>query len=594
MQTKQKFDLRLFTQAVREIENGPDGLEAFRALIADMEQDHLAHGLVSAFCMGSTVAVENILELRAPFPINFKQDNHVRLLNDKPLVIKYSSPFVMCKSASDLTRLLNMAPAIGLGFLTGADANHSLLFDSAFLSEGVMPSKEFCFQGDLPRIEGDTIINPELVDAIREAGDNSAYPLAYDRVLCFVREDQVHTLGGDLKALEPVQEVQFRLTKIEKEGVFQKNVISRFVIESDSDEENTKKDAIVALLAELDARAPDYEGGSYSHNLDIQSIYSLTGNSRSGSDSTPLDILAIASQASPALQRGFGIPDGYLPCIVSMDRLGQLSKGPVEQSNRDAATSFMNDYDPLGAIAYSYDQDDGMDYAMVNWAIGKQSYQVGLINDLEIDERMRESLLARIPHACWERLFKYNRMNPEVYIAGQKQFGFDNKHSLYTFEAKDLLRMSKAGVSLDPDTMVVYTPYNSYTGEGNSVIYLKESNYSHQSSTEIAIESLMSMGVWPAEPVIKNGRRVAHKKPESTDKLIAVASRFKNIDDFSPTKYALKTLIKQTGVEECVRHASKEKHWDLLQRVFGDEIGPYMEKAPNAVKRKVVMQGLGL
>lgn len=571
-------------------------MDVFRDHVANMPENLLAHALVTAFCMGNLNAVETILELRAPFPINYRRQGFVRTLNDQPLVLPAPmQPFPHCETQEQLTRLLEMAPAIGLGFLTGADGQHSEMFNCRFI-EKIDIHEQAVFAGQLPVVENQMIRNPELINAMISKRNSSAYPLAYDRVLCFVPEDEANRLGEGYTPLKVIQEVTINISFEEEQIDHKKRVKSQFTLDGSHGDQEQKNKAL-ALLESLDKQTHLNSGDTLAKELTIEAIYSLYSMRRSTKALEPKDIIAIHSQTLPAMKRGFDIPDGYVPCVVRLDKLESLPQAALRQENVDAANTFIRNYNPLMAIAFSYDMNQEMDYSMINWKVGAELYNSQVLEALLYDDQLKRSLLDRIPTPVWHQLFIDNRSRYASYAAGNKVFGFDNKGAQLKFTTKKLAAIKRLGAKLHPDTRILAKDIGKYPPsllDNGTFIFIEDLGEMPELVSDPAARTLMSMGVWPATVDVKNNSLVAPQKPDSIEKLVSSAARLKDLDTTSPYKCALRIMLKEHGAQECAAVAKTEKQWVMLQQVFGNELGPFMEKAPHSVKRKAVMESLGM
>ena len=255
-----------------------DSEDQLEEMIASLDESMIGHYLVKAFCLGSLPVVKMILDIHSPIALDFKMEGSVRKLNGMPLVIKNDEMDCSYGRGNDLNTLLEMAPEIGLGFLTGADGKHSEFLNADSLLNGVMPSG---IKDDnplpIPMFDGNTLLQPDLILALKERQDHSHYPKAYDQAMCFIKKDHLDQFP-EAVVFKVNQRVVFRDIATQE----------TFTLCPDAGAGN--KDASEKMEAALARAKMANPPGSYTHRMIAD--FSLTVSGKHVGEIDPVDFLA--------------------------------------------------------------------------------------------------------------------------------------------------------------------------------------------------------------------------------------------------------------------------------------------------------------
>lgn len=566
--------------------------------VSNIPGDQLAEFLVKSFICGSLQAVKAIWELRGPFPVHFSVTPDdgtgkdlmagIRMLNGK-LFVNHNTPFFNCKTEAEMFELFEIAPQIGLGFMTGADGHLSELFsEDEFIRRLRKPTSE-PFQGELPSLEmNGQVSHPELLDAMEHQRNQSAYPLAYRSLLCWVDK---RIPDDQLVGIRPVS-IQRDITVSIKPETLNSNEIWRgFALPQDVDALNTLMSKGPYVLRDIETDfsiRPDM-----SHHLENGS---LTLKNPDYVD----DLYLVSAQARPELQEAMGMRDGYHLCIADVASLSSKEKTPASKENKEEAEHFVRNHFPLGRICAAYSAENCLNYSEHFLDVGYKRSGVQLLERLADGSELSQILLNTVPHAIWEKLYADERtLDGRHYIGANKALGFDNKGKNIVVREKDTDLFMSSDITFIPKTYASIAWMLRVSSDTSLVCFestpfqeLDSNRTGPLGNKEQAVSTILDAGMWPLSSD-SYSKTLNPPIPEDLLSAIKIASRHKELDS-DPNKLALKITIARAGPEEAASVVKTLKQWETLKIVFGDEINRHLGKASRAVRSKLLKDDLGL
>lgn len=624
MNTPPDFDIIL--GALNFDHENDQGGSALADYLSIAPQEHIAHYLTHALYSGNVKALSIILDLCSPIAIDYKKINGQHIINGHRFWER-GNPFSLAKSDAEIKQLMELAPKIGLGFLTGVNSDQAILLERLGYDD---PDKELTnpkhianFQGDLPRIDRNGVIhNPELLNAMKVEKDQSAYPESYSDILCWVPKDMVD--GGDLdvEAYESIQEIFASLDTKEKRGV----------------EIEGKKVFLPENYEKLVETLDSYQNW-YWFDISVFATIAKRGSSKllretqrvlnePATDALPSkkDALNILSMTSKRQQYGLDFLDGHYLCPIEVHQAMQLQQSAQNPVNLERAKDFILNHSPLLKAALTYARDKNKQiHIRPETEIGFKARGHEFINMLHGQSPIKDWLLNSIPPSAildaydkWNHVYHdiqktyfgsrpsqlkatfKNRIDMDDLHGGKayesitQHLGINNRGMRLFLTVHDLNYLAEKGIKLDKDTAHLIDDFKAIYPSDRPLTLVTVPTIGEPISRSIA-KVLFELGMNPVPIKKRKDEWIADKAPQNLVEAVSQAARYRAISTRLEAKpLSLVIMLEEAGIEACAGAAKTPAQWSMLQDVFGNKITEYVKHAPKETRRKFLMHDLGL
>jgi hypothetical protein len=574
-----------------------------RRAVHELHKDELARALVRACIHGDVYIAKLLWGARGPFEIEHEYRGLQEIINGSVVMpsTEAQHTFTNLESSETLAELMEWMPTVGLGFMVvQGDKPCRLLAsdDMAFAIKNVAWKSQF--QGTLPTLADGVVNQPELLLALKEKAENSAYSKSLNDILVWATPQMIAEFPGELSTYTSRQGLTLEsTTKLPGKDPELKHV--RF---DQCDE---------ALMSQLTRRT--LENGETVVKPAVWNYYQLDLNLKLsyGADSTR-DHMVLGYLATEPMQFGFDQKPNHVLCRANINFLSQFSIGQVEEGNLRAAHDFTKGYFPLDIVVLDNGPDKqmygaclrpvlGISMGMGNGSsIGASRLYKLLGDSSSMHHRLREAL----PRPLVKMLVDLHpnvMMDPLGMLALYQAFGWDNKGLVMRIDASDLQMMQEAGFKFSDETMTripaksgprgYEKPYERQSGEHTDVFMNLNSEFIRAGSEtgEVLPDYLINsysnavkVGLWGSET----------PKPKSLTDALVMAARRKNWGN-SNQELALKAYITHAGIEACVKAAKKDSHWIFLDVHFGREaLTPHLKLTSRATRGRLLEGDMGL
>jgi hypothetical protein len=568
-----------------------------RNTVHELHKDELARALVRACIHGDLEIAKLLWGARGPFEIDHTYKGLQEIINGS--VIKpstdVSQALINVESAEDLAELMEWLPTIGLGFMVGhGDTSCFLLAsdDMEFAIKNVAWKSHF--EGTLPTLAEGVVSQPELMLALKQKAEGSAYEMSYSDILVWATPQMIAEFPEDLSPYTAIQGLTLEsTTKLPGKDPELK------LVPFEQCDEALMKTLTRNVLEQGNLNV--YRGDWNYYRFD------LTLEPEHGPDLIRSEMV-LGYMASELMQFGFDQKPGHQICRTNIQFLNHFPIGSVQESNLQAATEFTKDYFPLDLVV----KDNGPDKVIygscvrpvkgISMGAGRGSANTERLykllgDDSPVRDPLRKTLQRPVVQMLVDLKPKIS-MDASALLALHQAFGMDNAGLSMTLEANDLQKLHDAGFKFSDQT-VTRLPhefgsklprYERQSGADTDVflnldVALTKAGVSKSSpEAVIAYANAIRMGLWPAET----------PKPKSMEDALRMAARRRKWGTTNQ-EMALKSYITEAGIEACVKAAKKDSHWLFMDEHFGRAaLKPYLKLTSNATRGRLLEGDLGL
>jgi hypothetical protein len=571
-----------------------------RNAIHELHKDELARALVRACIHGDLHIAKLLWGARGPFQIEHTHQGLQEVINGSAVRPSTEAQHTLTNvgSSQDLAELMEWLPTVGLGFMVGYGSASSFLLasdDMDFAIKNVAWKSHF--QGTLPTLAEGVVSQPELMLALKQKAENSAYAKSYSDILVWATPQMIAEFPGQLSPYRASQGLKLESTTKEPG----KDPELKFVPFDQCDEalmNTVTRNVLQRGQIEVQRSAWNFYG--FDLTLEPLERYQSAGLIRSE--------MVLGYMATEPMQYGFDQKPHHQLCRTNTEFLGQFPIGHVEDRNLQAATDFTKDYFPLDLVV----NDNGPDKVIYGSCIrpikgiaigdGRGSADTERLykllgDDSPIRDHAREALSRPLMQVLIDLKPKVS-MDAGAMLALHQAYGMDNAGLSMTLEANDLQKLHDAGFKFCEQT-VTRLPhvfgsklprYERQSGADTDVflnldVELTKAGVAKSSPEAVnAYANAIRMGLWPAET----------QKPKSMEDALRMAARRRKWGETNQ-EMALKSYINDAGIESCVQAAKKDSHWFFLDAHFGREaLTPYLKLTSRATRGRLLEGDLGL
>lgn len=579
-------------------------LEEQESILKGLSGPQLAVALAQAGFCGDVEIGRRLIEIHGPIETHLEVQGFQTILNGSPLHYAWAEHYLRnAATTADIAEALEWLPQVGLGWMVGVGSDHSLLFDDPSTIKSVLKHiSAASFEGVLPSLINGRIEQPELLLALNERSECSAYPDVYQRVLCWVPTHAVGEFPDKLVPYESIQAVYLRDELKAKgsrpDGINQSRTIPL-------------ADLQPADLAELENHwASSFDPDRVSNGVSLLNIILKMSSTDPGRRREGNRLLV--HQGNEALQHGFTDRPGMVLCESTVAFLSQFEVGPSDPVNAMKCQAYANAYAPFDLIALQYGDKHGDAFLSNPPRYGFEllfdtpratfNQLVGLLDRPEPFSNLMRNVLSKELMGFLSSLYGDKHAWASTLLTLQREFGIDNQGVAVELTGSDIDLLHAGDYKFAGNTSVVIHDATS----NQSWLYLQQGdvkfNYDSKCMQGLDDEQIHAvlvkatqMGLWLAPTA----------KPEKIAEAITSISRRK-IDNrksrgslawylVNSPIFAAKAYLTVAGPEACAKGAKTEKHWHVLKELFGmDALKPYMNKASLKVKGSLFSSDLGL
>lgn len=424
------------------------------------------------------------------------------------------------------------------------------------------------FSGDLPELSLGKLKSPELAIALKDEAQANPFPAAYSPMLCWASENMVKEFPGSLKRLNPFQEVWGRGSM-----AYWKTTM-----------------------------------GDDSHMLFSKIVTGVRPD-----DGVKHASLLMKPMCPLAQVYGFEDQEGRVLCETTTDFLLGFELADVSEQNILSAKDFVNGYCPIEIIAtqvteacineFGHRGSPKMAFINVDYDIFHTGGYTDLFGLLAKDHPLQERAISMMEQAQWKSLLlkSNNEISASSLIAMHQAFGVDNTGLCITVRSEevddylaadfrfsedttffDTLKLFKAhrSANLVSGTTAVLSSFNGY-----SFMDGDEATTPRENVDRTYQEMVLRINLWPSDAA----------KPKDLADALRMAGPL-DLDNVGNNKaMGLRAILVDAGIKACIEVASTPRSWLKIKEVFSrDELNPYMNQIPRAVRGKLLEQDLGM
>ena len=577
----------------------PDEQES---VLKGLSGPQLAVALAQAGFCGDVEIGRRLIEIHGPIETHLEVQEFQAILNGSPLHYAWAEHYLRnAATTADIAEALEWLPQVGLGWMVGVGSDHSLMFDDPSTVKSVLKYiSETSFDGVLPSLINGRIEQPELLLALNERSERSAYPDVYQRVLCWVPTHAVGEFPDQLVPYESTQEAYLRdnLKAARPDRINLSRTIPLIDLQP-------------ADLAELENHwASSFDPDRLSNGVALQNIILKMSSTDRGRQQERNRLLV--HQGNEALQHGFIDRPGMTLCESTVAFLAQFEVGPSDPANAMKCQAYANAYAPFDLIALQYGDKHGDVFLSnpprygfeLSFDTPKTTYNqlVGLLERAEPFSSQVRNVLSRELMEFLSSLYGDKHAWASTLLTLQREFDIDNQGFAVELTGSDIDLLHAGGYKFAGNTSVVVLDGT----RNQSWLYSQQGdvgfNYDSKGMQGLDDEQIHAvqvkatqMGLWLAPS----------EKPEKIAEVITSISRRK-IDSKKPRGslawylanapiFAAKAYLTVAGPEACALGAKTEKHWHVLKEFFGIEaLQPYMKDVSLKIKGSLFTSDLGL
>jgi hypothetical protein len=578
---------------------GPDELES---VLQGLSGPQLAVALAQAGLCGDREVGQRLIDIHGPIETVLENRGHQTFLNGEPFHYAWALHYLRnAESPAAMAEVMEWLPTAGLGWMVGVGSEHCVMFEEnttidRALKQVIKPE----FEGTLPSLVNGRIEQPELLLALHERNTSTQYPKAYQKILVWVPERTVAQFPDDLTAYESVQTAYFR--DLEK---------------------HARPDQSVTLsLTELEAPFLEQVDNWWArtsnpdrpdNGLQLQNIILRTTSTRASMDLEG-DMLLV-HQANQAIQLGFWGRPGMVLCESTVDFLSQFEIGPQEPGNALKSQAYVQAYAPIDLIIRAYgdrDRENAMNYLrLYGFELSGDTPRttfnrlVRLLDSPEPFATQMRGVLNKPLMAFLTSNYGDKHAWAKTLVTLHREYGINNEGIAISIDGDDIETLYDGGFRFADSTLV---DLEDLVGNRSDILnggskskpgqvtfkYDGMGGYDDARILEVQVKA-QRLGLWLSDV----------KKPESVaESLTSVVKR--KIDNKKPRGtqpwylansgiFAHKAFLSEAGPEACAQAAKTEKHWHVLNEVFGVQaLKPYMKDTSLQIKGALFSKDLGL
>lgn len=564
----------------------PYTVSELESVLAALPLSDQGEALAQAVFYGDLQIAKRLVELHGPIATVIEKNATQTFLNDEVLYThEVKNFFRNAASAGEIAELMEWLPTAGLGWMVGVDSEYCELMSYGALEKVSQLVRSTWFEGELPTFANGAITNPDLLLALHEKKDQSAYPTLYDKILCWVPEHTVDKFPDDLLPYEARHRVLVESLSHRRPDQ------TRWIPLSECD-----KDLFNSLENEWAAKSdPErkYKALSYS-DLELK-----TASTKSSQD--PEADMLLGHMVDESVRHGFWERPGMVLCQSTVGFLSQFEIGACQPGNQQLTQAFIKNYAPVDLFALSKADADKLSYMLfrvkVGFKRGSESHQYA-VNDLLTRLDAAEPLRSQIEGAMSNELvtfiseyFGEGKLNARSLGTLYRVFGIDNSGMHLKLYAEDIESLHRDGYRFSAETKVrtIDTTDSDEEPGKAKVVFSTVGAFSWgQERYEGMFEKAISMGIWPTDKA---------PQPETVSAaLVSLAKRRPPANWVqNPALASLRGYLRNAGPEECALAAKSDKQWLVLGEVFGTEVLlPWMPAASLKARGGLFMKDLGL
>lgn len=562
----------------------PDELEAVMMKLAKTE---LASAFVHAAFSGDLGIAKRLDEAFGPIPVDLQVDGGKQSLNG----FAYTRPngkYLLgnSRSSREVQELMEWLPKVGLGWMVAVGSEHSELLDHDGLTAACGFVRKTWFEGELPSFANGKVEHPELLVALHEKQNHSAYPSVYDQVLCWVPESEIQRFPDKFVPYERRQAIKvndlFKRFRPDESGWIPfhectEEFLSRFENAWAARSDKTRITGPLKLV-DLEMKTWRKDG-----KLDPQA-----------------DML-LGHQASNEIRYGFWSKPGMVLCQATVSFLSQFEMVGRQPVNEQAVQAFMSSYAPVDLIALHHADPSKLGTTLFNRDIGyQQKSQPSTINGLFLRIKQGDALGAQIKAVLPYSLVRYlaedmgqdGVFDIDTIGTMYKEYGIDNSAMIVRLYLVDEIeKLNEYGYKFSETSWMFPTKsdVNSAADFPGAVsISSLAMDTLFQEHYERIYELALRMRLWPTFDA---------NEPQSVGEALVDLAKRNHPTTWIPDEAAacLYGYLRIAGLEECVKAAKTDKQWLVLGDVFGgDALMPYVPEAPVTAQGALFGRDLGL
>lgn len=580
----------------------PSGPQELESVLQGLSGPQLAVALAHAGFCGDREVGQRLIDTHGPIETHIEVKGHQTLLNGEPLHFAWAMHYLRnAESPAAMAEVMEWLPTVGLGWMVGVGSEHCVMFDEnttidRALKQVIKPE----FEGTLPSLVNGRIEQPELLLALHERNTSTHYPKAYQKILLWVPERTVAQFPDDLTAYESVQTAYFR--DLEK---------------------HIRPDQSVTLpLTEIEPAFLDQVRNWWARGIDqnrpdndliLQNIILRTTSTRATMDLEG-DMLLV-HQANQAIQLGFWGRPGMVLCESTVDFLSQFEIGPQNPANTLRSQAYVQVYAPIDLMIRAYgdkSRENAMNYIRqygfeLSGDTPKTTFNrlVGLLNTPEPFATQMRGVLNKPLMAFLNSNYGDKHAWASTLVTLHREYGINNEGIAINCSGDAIETLYEGGFRFADSTVV---DIEDLVGNRSEILnggskskpgqvtftYAGMENYDDARIHDVQVKA-QRLGLWLSDA----------KKPESVSESITSLVKRK-IDNKKPRGqaawylansgiFAHKAFLAEAGPEACAQVAKTEKHWHVLNEVFGVQaLKPYMKETSLQIRGALFSKDLGL
>jgi hypothetical protein len=536
-----------------------------RAALGDlcraMPESELAEALLYAVFLGDVTLAQNLWSERGPFKVHLMPSASNELeLNGEAYAVPNDRMYLF-EAIRHIDQLKSMLDLINHQEITGLLDGPGALFLSGGQKIVAELARSVEFEGELPALDGEVVSHPELAIALSEAASGRPHSKAYDPVLCWATPEMIKAYGAYLDPFTPVHGVKLGDSFVD---------FPRWkVLHEQAEIEGDEPPACDAFTLRCQASGNDY-----------------------------LAQIVVQAFGSKKQQHGIFEKPGYLLCHTTCQFLAEF-EGPaaLDSQNYAAARSFTECYVPLDLMTLNAHPGGRFNHPIdIGFRHSGKGKEIAFMN---LGEDIHQALGPVLSHNQWKFILRNECLQGRDIVTAVKVLGLDNQGMVWRLEQETPGDLKDLGYRFVPETEVFLQDKRGVTSRdrlntGATCVDLSEiKTYCRRTDiNEVGIgwgrcmlQNTYEIGLWPfKEP----------KRPLS--KLIPRLARTKDpTDDLTDMASIARVIIKDSPIEECVKHAKTASEWTLLAGIHGPEaMQPYLRVMPLTSRGVVFSQDLGL
>lgn len=530
-------------------------------LCREMPESELARALLYAVFLGDVTLAQNLWSERGPFKVHLVPSASNGLeLNGEAYAVPHDRMYLF-EAIRHIDQLKSMFDLINHQEITGLLDGPGALFLTGEKKVVVDLTRSVEFEGEFPELSSEIVTHPELVIALSEAARGRPHSEAYDPVLCWATPEMINTYGAYLDPYLPVHGVKLGDTFVD---------FTRW--------------KALHEQAEIEGDAPP--------DCDALSLRcQASGN----------DVLAqIVMQAFGSKKQKHGIFEkpGYVLCHTSCRFLSEFERSTaLDTQNYAAARSFTECYVPFDLMTLNAHPSGKFNCPTeIGFRHSGKGKEIAFMN---LGEDIHQALGPVLSHNQWKFILRNECLQGRDIVTAVQVLGLDNQGMVWRMEQETPGDLKDLGYRFSPETEVFLQDKKGVTSRdrlntGATCVDLSEiKKYCRRTDINdfgircgrAMLEATYEIGLWP------------FKEPKrSLSKLIPRLARTKDpTDDLTDMASIARVIIKDSPIDECVKHARTAAEWTLLASIHGPEaMHPYLREMPLTSRGMVFSQDLGL